>query len=46
MELVAADAAAGKPKYNTNAYTVKSATIVPGAPDAAATPAAPTAPAK
>jgi hypothetical protein len=31
MELVAADAASGKPKYNTNAYTVKSATTAPGA---------------
>ena len=31
MELVAADAAAGTPKYNTNAYSVKSATAVPAA---------------
>jgi len=45
MELVAGDAAAGKPKYNTNTYTVKSATVVPGAPGAAA-PATPAAPAK
>ncbi len=39
MELVAADAAAGKPKYNTNTYSVKSAVAVPGVSPAAATPA-------
>jgi hypothetical protein len=36
MQLVAADAAAGKPKYNTNAYSVKSATAVPVAAPAPA----------
>ena len=46
MELVAAEAAAGKPKYNTKAYTVKSAVAVPVAAPAAAAPAAGGPPAK
>jgi hypothetical protein len=39
MELVAADAAAGKPKYNTNPYSVKSAVAAPAAVPAAGGPA-------
>jgi len=41
MQLVAADAAAGQPKYNTKSISVKSAVAIPVAPaqPAAAPPA-------